>query len=188
MRKSRFFTLLEILIVCLILAFAAALTGVKVQGLYREQQFLSASKEVMSHLSLAQDLMLMMDTDVWVHFKVNSKEGTTVKIEVEKPVQERWTKIIERELVLPSIEKVRFNGRREDDLRIRFSLGKMAQGELELEGRDEKETQKVFLPGYPVPIGEKVPLLIKEDKMGRSEHLFPSLIFQELYDKKEVKK
>lgn len=188
MRKGRFFTLLELLIVCLILAFGAALTGVKVQELYREQQFLSASKQVMSQLALAQDLMLMMDTDVWVHFKVNSKEGTTLKIEVERPIQERWTKIIERELILPSIKKIQFDGRSDKDLSVRFSLGKMTRGRLELVGRDKEEIQEVFLYGYPVPIGEKESLLLNEEKLSRSEHFFPSLIFQELYEKKEAKK
>ena len=52
------------MIVLMIISFGLALTGVKIKELYSEQRFLSDSQKVLSHLAMAQDLMLIMDTDV----------------------------------------------------------------------------------------------------------------------------
>lgn len=184
MLSRRFFTLLELLVVFVLIACAAAITGIKINGLYREQQFLSESKEVANHLAMAQDLMLLMDTDVWVRLRIDREKGLSVKMEVERPIQEHWTKLIERTLLLPSIKEMHFNGRNEKVVNLQFSLDKMSQGQLKFYGQKKEESQEIILPGYPIPIGEKMALLDSQDIVSRSENLYPTFVYQKLYEKK----
>ncbi len=200
-RKS-FFTLLEMLIVMLILSFGAILTGVKVKDLYLEQRFLSEAQQVLSHLGMAQDLMLIMDADVEVKLTYDRKTKEVICwMEVEKPIEEPWKRLIERRLSLSAIRSFQWGEREEDPLTLSFIWGQMSQGTLLLsaatkeEGsRSQKQEFKIELPGYPAPLGTSS--LINNEGRGRgrereanplekSQSLYPPEIYEELYKKNQ---
>jgi hypothetical protein len=182
---KRCFTLLELLIVLFIISFGIILTGVKIKGLYQEQCFISETQQVMSHLAMAQDLMLIMDTDVQVHFASN-KEGDPIQVwlEIEKPFEKPWADLIERKLSLTAIRSLTFNGDPlVKELPLQFSLGKMSEGKLILfEGKQDKAQTRfeIELLGYPSPIGKKV-LLKDQTKSEKSELLYPIEVYENLY-------
>lgn len=187
--KGRYFTLLEVLVVMMILSLMVIVTGVKVQEAYKEQRFLSESQQVLNQLELAQDLMLLLDADVRVVLKMNTNDQLTLKLDVEKPFSDSWLKLIERPLVFPSIQSYEFKdnefGSPKDETILHFVFGNMTQGTLILfdqkqPSRTNKKMKKtiISLPGYPVPIG-------KSKKLNRmvNERISPSLYPEEVYEK-----
>ena len=185
-RKSHF-TLLELMVVLFIISLCVVLTGVKIKDVYQEQRFLSETQQVLSHLSMAQDLMLIMDTDVKVHFAPEKKSGKIeVWMEVEKPIVDAWARLVERKLPLTAIGSIEFDGRSEKELTLQFSLGKMSQGNLILfEGDNSKNKNKkefeIVLLGYPTPLGNKKAALNERRKSERSEQLYPVEVYEKLY-------
>ncbi len=125
------FTLLELLIVLFILSLGAIITGVKVKEAYEEQLFLSETEQILNHLQMAQDLMLIMDTDVYFHLIKNrdgtlmcyldvekpltvkkasqeSPDGQYVLIELDRDLSIQWTHLIERKVSLKAIKSFHF--------------------------------------------------------------------------------
>jgi type II secretory pathway pseudopilin PulG len=190
-RKSCF-TLLELLIVLFIISFGVILTGVKIKDVYREQRFLSEAQQVLSHLSMAQDLMLIMDTDVLVHFAPDKEDKQLqVWLEIEKPLEKPWAQLVERKLSLTAIGSLEFEGSLNKELTLQFSLGKMSKGKLilfeEVQSRSqEKKEFEIELVGYPSPIGDKKVAQREQTKSNKSELLYPVEVYEELYkDPKE---
>jgi hypothetical protein len=175
------------LIVLFIISFGVILTGVKIKDLYREQRFFSETQQVLSHLSMAQDLMLIMDTDVFVHFAPDEKEKKLqVWLEVEKPIEKSWTRLVERKLSLAAIESLEFDGSPTKELTLQFSLGKMSKGTLilfeEVKSRSqEKKEFEIELVGYPSPIGDKKVAQREKTKSNKSDILYPVEVYEELY-------
>lgn len=193
--KQSYFTLLELLIVLFIISFGVILTGVKVQGIYREQRFLSESQQILSHLVMAQDLMLILDTDVHVKF-AQEKEQLTVWMEVEKPIKEAWAKLIEKKHPLSAIQSLEFNENSLQELSLLFSFGKMSQGKLVLfEGKENQGNRgdqrqfEIELPGYPSSLGPPKPNSSeKRTRFEKSELLYPSEVYEKLYADPNKKK
>jgi hypothetical protein len=188
--EKLYFTLLELLIVILIISFGAILTSVKMVGVLQEQRFLSESQQVLHHLSMAQDLMLILDTDVLVRIaKDREHHQINVWLEVEKPFDnEAWGRFIERKLALGAIQSFEFEGVHEEDLTLKFSLGVMSHGTLILfEGKKDetklqnKKKYKIELPGYPCPIITQSLETKEQDKVKKSELLYPIEIYEKLY-------
>lgn len=192
-RKS-FFTLLELLIVLFIISFGVILTGVKIKDLYREQRFLSETQQVLSHLSMAQDLMLIMDTDVLVHFAPDKEDKhLQVWLEIEKPLEKPWAGLVERKLSLTAVRSLEFDGGLTKELTLQFSLGRMSKGKLilfeEVKSRSqEKKEFEIELVGYPSPIGDKkVAQREQQTKSNRSELLYPVEVYEKLYKDSDEK-
>jgi type II secretory pathway pseudopilin PulG len=188
-RKS-YFTLLELLIVLFIVSFGIVLTGVKIKDIYQEQRFLSESQQVLSHLAMAQDLMLIMDTDVHVKFAPDKKERkqTRLWLEIEKPIKKGWSRLVEREIVLSAIQSLEFEGKSDRELTLQFSLGQMSKGKLVLsegeQGKSKSSKPREFeieLVGYPNPMGVKRKAMDEDRKVGRSEALYPNEVYEKLY-------
>jgi type II secretory pathway pseudopilin PulG len=187
--KKSYFTLLELLIVLFIISFGVILTGVKIKEVYREQRFLSAAHQVLNHLAMAQDLMLIMDTDVQVKIAPDQeKEHLTIWLEIEKPIEEPWARLMERKLSLAAIQSFEFEGSRKKELTLQFSLGQMSKGTLilfeEEQGkghRSEKREFKITLLGYPSPIGAPEKVIEEQKKSERSELLYPVEVYEQLY-------
>lgn len=126
LRRS-FLTLIEILVVIFILALGAVLTGVKIQQASKEQQFLSSVELVLNHLQLAQDLMLLMDADVYFHIVKNKEKRVEYWLEVDKPIvifkenkenqqkiidkdaTTRWTQVLQRHTILYQVYSFAFD-------------------------------------------------------------------------------
>lgn len=192
-RKSCF-TLLELMVVLFIISFGVVLTGVKIQDVYQEQRFLSETQQVLSHLAMAQDLMLIMDTDVKVHFSPEKKNhNIEVWLEIEKPLDESWARLVERKLPLSAIRSIEFGGATTKELTLQFSFGKMSKGELILiEGDNPRDKNRkefaIDLVGYPSPIRKKNGELKEESKTEKSELLYPAEVHEKLYKDPNEKK
>ncbi|WP_068468574.1 pilus assembly FimT family protein [Candidatus Protochlamydia phocaeensis] len=183
------FTLLELLIVLFILSLGLALTGVKLKEAYDEQRFASEVQQVLDRLRMAQDLMLIMNADVQVCFSRNAKtKQIECKLDIEKPIKDGWANLIERPLALSAIRSYQFNGSQDDPLILRFSLGKMSQGQLTLlEASEAKEARKDFieLPGYPSPLVRGGRRIKEKERSEESQQLYPIEVYEELYLKKD---
>lgn len=195
-RKS-YFTLLEIMVVLLIISLGIAATGVKIKEMYQKQRFYSEAQQVLSHLSLAQDLMLIMDTDVQVHFsqKKGKNNELQVWLNVEKPIEEKWARFVERKLSLTAIHSLEFNGKIDKELTLQFSLGKMSQGRLVLYEKEQKrgeEAEKsiIDLVGYPSPlvIGSNNNHESLNNRSNESKQLYPAEVHKKLYEDPNEKK
>lgn len=196
--KRSYFTLLELLIVLFIISFSIILTGVKIKDIYREQRFFSEAQQVLSHLAMAQDLMLIMDTDVQVKI-ASDKESDQMQmwLEVEKPIEEPWARLIERKVSLTAIQSLEFEENRVQDLMLQFSFGRMSKGKLILleedknkNRRDENEPRQfeIELLGYPSPLGAKKSSSKEQTKAERSELLYPVEVYEKLYADHSPKK
>lgn len=124
--RKCYLTILEILVVVFILSLGAVLTGIKIRGVYQEQQFLSEANRVMGHLQMAQDLMVVMDTDVIVRIVKNNKSVVQMWVEVAQPlvirkknqetqktvldpeISAKWAEMIERKISLNAIKSYHF--------------------------------------------------------------------------------
>lgn len=188
--KKSFFTLLEIIVVLFIISFGAILTGVKINELYREQRFLSETQQVLSRLSMAQDLMLILDTDVLVNVARNPEGKIQVWLEVEKPFEDPWTRIIEKKLTLDAIKSYKFKGDVDQKLPLLFSLGNMSPGTLSL--FEDKRQFHIELAGYPALIKgttEKIkePIGREKSQRDKSKVLYPKEVYEKLYAKEKNK-
>jgi type II secretory pathway pseudopilin PulG len=178
LRKDHF-TLLEILIVVLILSMGVVLTGVKLKKAYEEQRFSSDCQIIINQLTLAQDLMLIMDADVYVILERHADKKITCSLEIEKPLRDSLSKVLERPFVLSAIESYEFEKKSDSFLKLVFSLGNMSRGELTLIS-PQNERRTIYLPGYPNPIGKQA-LDKEEDRITQSEALYPAEIYEEIY-------
>lgn len=189
--KKRCFTLIEMLVVLLILSTGIALTGVKIKQAYSEQRKMSDVQQVLNSLILAQDLMLMMNADVEVTLKRDhAKKCVICQVEVEKPVDPAWSRIVEKTSELSSLRSFQFSGYHADPLKLRFVPGKMSQGTLTLSandhisyGSEDKNDFKIVLNGYPSPIRQLKTTEgnHRESLMMNRSQLYPLEVYEELH-------
>ena len=183
--KKTYFTLLELLIVLFVISFGLILTGVKIKEIYSEQRFLSESQQILSHLAMAQDLMLIMDTDI--QMKIVKDKNLKFWLEVEKPLNDHWAKFIERKIQLNAIQSIEFEGHKENDITLTFSLGQMSQGVLTLIGEkdsrasDKNKQFQIELSGYPGPFTAKSDSSKDKQKEDKSTLLYPVEVYEKLY-------
>ncbi len=190
--KKSYFTLIEMLVVLLILSTGLALTGVKVKQAFDEQRKLSDVQIVINALIMAQDLMLMMDTDVEVVFSHDQKTKlVTCQIFVEKLMDQAWSKVVEKPFKLSAIRSYSFTDSHQDPLRLRFTLGKMSQGILTLStdpyityGSNKKDDFKILLKGYPSTITKITNPDTYREYASVNEQLYPSEIYEDLHKNK----
>lgn len=186
-RKSCF-TLLEILVVMMLISIGVVVTGLKIQDIYHEQRFNSETRQVINHLSMAQDLMLIMDTDVFVRFSPDEKkESIKMWLEVEKPLDQPWKRLVERRIPLTAIRSIEFDGTPSKKLTLQFSLGKMSKGMLILKEEENSKKKKerksnIELRGYPSPFDGKKEKGLEQKIMERSELLYPAEVHEQLYE------
>lgn len=124
--RKRLFTLLELLIVMFILSLGASVAGVKLKEAYDEQRFLSEVDQITSHLQMAQDLMLIMDTDVYFYLIKDADESISYYLKVAKPLvvkkmnnpdqgsiidresSLKWAHLVERQIPLHAVRSFAF--------------------------------------------------------------------------------
>lgn len=205
--KKSFFTLMEIMVVIFILSLVMAISGIKLKGAYDEQRFLSESQEVLSTLAMAQDLMLILDTDVEFYLAYNN---TTKNLETwldvekplyvkhpseaqhpsddDKPISDNWRKMVERKIQLPAIQSFTFSEQHTDPLKLTFTLGKMSKGKLILSSQKDHHknenalTFEIDLPGYPSPLIKRAQANKDDDNDERAnDSLYPEEIHAEIY-------
>lgn len=181
-----------------ILSMGLAITGVKVHRLYSEQRFFSESQQILSQLTLAQDLMLILDADVEVKIGLDEKtKKVFISLEVEKALPERWARLIERRLVLPSIQSFDFMrvdnlSSDQDPLILEFSFGRMPRGTLVLSAEKNlnldqlsENDYKIELPGYPAALGKSSSDMKDEQNKEDSPQLYPIEVYEKISKKKK---
>jgi type II secretory pathway pseudopilin PulG len=193
--KKSYFTLLELLVVLFIISFGIILTGVKIKEVYQEQRFLSESQRVLSHLIMAQDLMLITDADVRFKIAKDPKSNQLMFwIEIEKPLEELLARFVERKQKLEAIQSFQFEDTHKNELTVLFSLGRMSQGTLHLSEAEEKNAHlsdkrhvQIELTGYPSPLTIKSSDTKEQNKTEKSQLLYPVEVYEKLYDKTSKK-
>lgn len=166
-RKASF-TLVEFIVVIMILSVISGVIGVNIRKLLTEERFNVEAGQVLDTLRLAQDLMLLLNTDVHVKF-ADAKENTGIKygIELEKKLAPSWMKQIEKShRILKAIHLLEFDdrldaiaGRRDIDIRFLSGGSVMSGGVLHMasidkpqEGVSNVQHRYICLPGYPAQI------------------------------------
>lgn len=160
-------TLLELIIVIAILAMVSGIVGVSINKALVDQRFRSEVGMIVDEMRLAQDLMLILGTDVRVVFQeTKNHEGIEFWLDMDtmlsNNIQRELTKRIHK---LKVIKGVFFS----DELLTEVHEGKMdvkflsngavmSKGIMRLASSDSEQSQKgilenyICLPGYPKPI------------------------------------
>jgi len=191
------FTLMEMLVVLILLSLSLGAIGIQVHRFLTEQRFLNDVRHVVRQLQMAQDLMLVMDTDVVVDIRYNSVDGGYIsKLSLEKKPIKMWRKIFDRPPpLLKSIDTIEFNevsGSLENGISgitLRFPAGGvgMPKGTLTLKGPRSELTRAIVLQGAPAPFEAKDESYAGRDYKERSEDAsFRSVLTKVLTKKEEV--
>ena len=167
--QGRFVTLIELLIVIAILSVATGSISLGIYKAVREQQFQSEVSQVLDRVRLAQDLMLVRNTDVSIKFKT-SEDGNEILywLEFDQQGSEKWLRESQRvPKTLKWVQYVDFQDMAEMEpvngsAEIRFFSGGavMSQGDLRLSTSRNDDlkgalTRYISLPGYPSMIISK---------------------------------
>lgn len=163
-RRRRYITLFEMMIVLTIVASIAGAVGIRVHKAIFEQQFRSEVSLIVDKLRLAQSLMLILDQDVRVKFiERPNQRGIDYWIEFQCPLSKGWQKELERKPKnLTAVRSVNIspsdNRHNEGELELKFLSGGsvMTQGVLRLASAEQSGSgifeRFVCLKGYPHPI------------------------------------
>lgn len=159
-------TLLEILIVISILTLVSGVIGVNVRRAFIEQRFRTEVDLMVDTLRLAQDLMLILDTNTRVFVKeAPGGKGIEYWLEVEEEIPQQWNSIIKHSRRL--LKGTRFINFAEEgpfppsegELEMRFLSGGslMSRGALRMSSHEKFDSPEAFtrvicLEGYPHPI------------------------------------
>lgn len=165
--ERRHVTLLEILIVMAILALVGGLVSIGINRALADQRFRTEVSLIVDQLRLAQDLMLVLGTDVHVKFAEDKdKSGIKYWLELETELPNE----IEREVLrkhsnLKTIRGVFLKDqlamesvRGEIDVKFLSKGSVMSRGVMRLATSDSEDPPKgtlenyICLPGYPKPI------------------------------------
>lgn len=225
--RTSFFTFIELLVVIFILSITTLVFGVKIKKAHEEQGFLAEVDQIINHLQLAQELMLMLDVDVHFYLVKETNGSMIYYLDVAKPLvvkpkptkqqqesrkqqqeedltstidlksSRKWSELVERRTPLKAIRSFVFEDQEtkewvpqtgEQDLSpflqkamIRFSLGKMSQGELqlstakEIQNRSEDDrSYSIKLKGYPCAIRhQEADVEEAHQTMEESKRLYP---------------
>jgi len=158
--KRRFLTFIEIIIIITLLTITLGLIGVNIRDLVKQQRFKSEVSVIVDQLRLAQDLMLVLNTDVLMRF---AKENNSIKyhLEVENVLPKGWQREINRpRRNLTTVAVIEFDdasaGLKNAGLPIELKFlsggSVMSQGVLRLATQDGEMETYICLPGYPRPI------------------------------------
>lgn len=158
--RKRFLTLAEIMIVISIISIVGGVMALGLRQLIREQRFRTEVAQVVNTLQLAQQIMIILNTDVHVIFQT-TPQGFTYRISLDDKLQDRWhTELTRRKPPLKEIHAINFvdalsPGSSSNTIDIKFLSGgsTMSQGTLRLgvapPGVPDTQEAFICLPGYP---------------------------------------
>jgi hypothetical protein len=155
-----FITFIEILMIITILILTLGLIGVNIRDLVKQQRFKSEVALVVDQLRLAQDLMLVLNTDAIVKFW---KEGNGINyhVNLESVLSKGWQKELSRtHSNLKAITIIEFDDTGSGvkkaglplDLNFLSGGSVMSQGTLRFAAEGGGLEAYICLPGYPRPI------------------------------------
>lgn len=145
-RSKRPFTLLEILITLTLIGVGLGALAMQVSKVINGEKFERGVDQIISRLSLAQELMLDYRMDVRVQL-TRQKGIVMCSIETDRPLPKRLERAIERHKEIPGIQAfypetctLHFDG----------TVGTTPQGSLTLRSQNKEAT--LTLTGYPTRI------------------------------------
>jgi hypothetical protein len=165
--RRRAITLLEVVIVVIILSIASGIVAININNALIEQRFRSEVGLIVDEMRLAQDLMLILGTDVHLHF-AETKKGDAIEYWLE--LETRLPQNVEREIkrkrkALKAIKGVFLEDEllseiQESHLDVKFlSNGAvMSKGVMRLATSSDENVPKgtlesfICLAGHPKPI------------------------------------
>lgn len=167
-RKS-YITLLELIIVIVIMSIVAGVVGISIGQAKKDQHFRTEVSIVMDKLRLAQNLMLILESDVAVKFaNASNGQGVVLRLDFDDILSKNWSKEIKKEILLTEIRSVNFvdsiggNAKR-GEIEIKFFSGGsvMSGGVLRLAVADNDSdagslVRYICLAGYPQAITRAV--------------------------------
>lgn len=150
--KPRFLTLLEMVIVIGILAIMATLVTFNIAGMFREQRFRTSVELVLDRMQLAQNVMLILNSDVEIAFDKNEDEQYICTIDVEKPLPKHLAGIVAQSLTLDGIETITFNDST-DEITLKYQALKkeIPRGVLIMRSGEDLQAN-IPIYGYPHPV------------------------------------
>ena len=185
------FTLMEMLIVLMIVLLASAAIGINVSKAIRQERFGTATRLILDKLQLAQNMMLILHTDVKVKISegVDDKNSLRCWIVVDNPLTLSLKSVLNHNPEIKGITNAAFEDmhsqeKKELPITLEFLAGGsfMSRGTLHLYDSKDKSMEEIIeLPGYPQAIGHSAKALQRKREDKYEEHndiLFP----------KEVKK
>lgn len=156
-------TLIEILIAIMIISLVGGIVGISITRALKEQRFRTEADLVIDTLRLAQNIMLILGTDV--HFRVktaDNKMGIEYYLDVEGGGPEKWRRIIQRShRLLKETHGVSFKDLQpfpvipgQLDIRFQSNGAMMSKGVLHLSTHENEKdpgamTMAICLKGYP---------------------------------------
>jgi len=160
-------TLLEVIIVIAILSLASGIVAVSINKALVEQRFRTEVEKIVDEMRLAQDLMLILGTDVHVHFAEHkSGKGIVYWLDLETTLPENLKYEILREKpklqtikgVFLADELVTEVKEKHIDVKFLSNGSVMSKGIMRLATSDDERVPKgtlesfICLAGYPQPI------------------------------------
>ncbi len=202
-------TLFELLIVIAIISLVSGVVAISINRAVLDQKFRTEVSQVVEALRLAQDLMLILGTDVHVHFETDNKEGgIKYSFELETALSPNiQAEILRKRKNLKTIKGVFFRDElpmeiQEKHIDVKFlSNGAvMSKGIMRLASTDNENPPEgtlqnyICLSGYPKPISssetlENAQMLcteIENDLDGRISKDTFSKLPDRLKQKKEI--
>lgn len=96
-KKGRFFTLVEILLVIGVIVLITGVTGLNIRRLYQEQKFNTEVNLFVDTLRVSQDLMMILQTDVSVNIRKDDNAATIeYAVQFDKPPSDGWVNILSK--------------------------------------------------------------------------------------------
>lgn len=160
-QRRSYMTLLEIMIVLAVIVIATGGIAISVQKAIVHQQFQTEVSILIDELTLAQNLMLVLGTDVHVKIKAEANKNITYWIETETELPPSMaTEILKKKHELKTVKAFHHKDAKGNELDIRFlSHGdSMTDGIITLATTEKSPLPKnalqayICLSGYPRPI------------------------------------
>lgn len=163
--KKYYLTFVEILIVIAIVTLMTGIIGVNIRQLAREQRFNTEVSLIVDELRTAQNLMLILGSNVNVKIEqLPNGGGIKYWMEVSKLLPGNWTREVDRERAkLTTIKKIEFRPANQQatanpiDIKFYSRGSLMSEGVLVLSSTENIQDSAamlnfICLPGFPSPI------------------------------------
>jgi len=145
------------LIVIGILALISTIAAFNIGRMHRQQRFRTGVEQIIDRLQMAQNLMLVLKTDVNIAIRKNDRGIYSIHMEVETPLPKHLEDNASRQINLEGIEEMSFdrgNGEsRTDQIVLKYSAlyKRIPEGVFILRQNQEME-ESIPLYGYPHPV------------------------------------
>jgi Tfp pilus assembly protein FimT len=169
--KRLYVTLFELLLVIGILSIVAGFLAVNVTKAWREQRYRTELSLIVDQLRLAQDLMIIFKSNVYVNFK-GTPDGIEYKLVFDTPLPQNWLQEAKRPHdKLTAIQAINVvpdpkhsinayapnEGNNEENVYFLSGGSKMSKGYMRISTSETDSslgsiTRYICLPGYPAPI------------------------------------